>query len=167
MRKQTEELLPPCVYRKNGAYYLVRANKWTRLGSTLRDAIAAHAALTGSEPARMKRQWLDDVFLSRRSFARAKGVTFSITRAHILSLAQATNFRCAVSGIPFDLDWRAEYKRRPWKPSLDRIDPKLGYVEGNVRMVCAVANYAMNDWGLDVLERLSRAIVSRARSPQN
>jgi integrase len=37
--------LPPCVYPKHGAYYLVRAGKWTRLGSDLPSALAAYARL--------------------------------------------------------------------------------------------------------------------------
>jgi integrase len=35
--------LPQCVYLRHGAYYLVRGGKWTRLGTTLADALAAYA----------------------------------------------------------------------------------------------------------------------------
>jgi hypothetical protein len=173
MRKQTVELLPPCVYRKHGAYFLVRKNKWHRLGDTLNDATAALAAFAGSEPSRLTKRWVDDIFGSRRSFARSHNVEFTITRDHVVELATAADFKCVISGIPFDLDWHGDYKRRPWKPSLDRIDPKRGYIPGNVRLVCAVANYAMNDWGLDVLLRLARSVVSLHRgtkirqSPKN
>lgn len=36
---------PPCVYLKHGAYWYVKAGKWTKLGSTLPEALAAHARL--------------------------------------------------------------------------------------------------------------------------
>ena len=36
--------LPPCVYQRHGAHWLVRAGKWLRLGSTLAEALAAYAA---------------------------------------------------------------------------------------------------------------------------
>ena len=37
--------LPACVYLKHGAYYLVRAGKWTRLGTTLAEALQEYARL--------------------------------------------------------------------------------------------------------------------------
>lgn len=44
MRKRTKDRhLPPCVYWKHGAYWLVRKGKWTRLGADLPAALAAYA----------------------------------------------------------------------------------------------------------------------------
>lgn len=40
---------PPCFYLKHGAFYLVRANKWTRLGSDLGLALAEYARLVEAE----------------------------------------------------------------------------------------------------------------------
>lgn len=37
--------LPPCVYYRHGAYWYVKAGKWTRLGTSLREAMNAYAAL--------------------------------------------------------------------------------------------------------------------------
>jgi integrase len=45
-RQSNPEQLPPCVYWKNGAYYLVKRGKWTRLGKDRRTALMAHARLT-------------------------------------------------------------------------------------------------------------------------
>lgn len=42
-RRQTDQHLPPCVYPKHGAYYLVKKNKWTKLGDTLGEALQAYA----------------------------------------------------------------------------------------------------------------------------
>jgi len=36
--------LPPCVYERHGAFWLVRGGKWLRLGSTLAEAMTAYAA---------------------------------------------------------------------------------------------------------------------------
>lgn len=38
---------PPCFYSKHGAFYLVRANKWTRLGTDLPAALAEYGRLMG------------------------------------------------------------------------------------------------------------------------
>jgi len=35
---------------------------------------------------------------------------------------------------------------KPQRASLDRIDSKKGYIQGNVRFVCVIANYAKNDF---------------------
>jgi integrase len=37
--------LPRCVYEKHGAFWHVRKGKWTRIGGTLREALATYAAL--------------------------------------------------------------------------------------------------------------------------
>ena len=57
--------------------------------------------------------------------------------------------RCAVSGLEFsEVQVGGGRARRPYAPSLDRIDTRRGYEPDNVRLVCAVANFAMNAWGL-------------------
>ena len=47
----------------------------------------------------------------------------------------------------------------PFAPSLDRVVPARGYVAENVRFVCTAANFAMNQWGVDVLRRLAYGVV--------
>lgn len=51
--------------------------------------------------------------------------------------------------------------RRPYAPSLDRIDPGRGYEPDNVRLVCAVANFAMNAWGLEPVLHMARAMAKK------
>jgi hypothetical protein len=52
------------------------------------------------------------------------------------------NMVCPVLGM--DLDWFAERKQEN-SPSFDRINPKLGYVKGNVQIISARANRIKND----------------------
>jgi len=68
--------------------------------------------------------------------------------------------RCAVSGIEFHLDEiKAGHKRtRAFAPSLDRIDNSKGYTRDNVRLVCRIANFAMNIWGDQALIKLSLGV---------
>ncbi len=42
-RRKSDVHLPPCVYQKHGAYWLVKGGKWSRLGSDLRSALAEYA----------------------------------------------------------------------------------------------------------------------------
>jgi integrase len=63
-RRQSNRHLPPCVYVKHGAYWLVKKGKWTRLGDDLPTALSAYAnhAKTPVQgmPALIER-WLEDV----------------------------------------------------------------------------------------------------------
>jgi len=61
-------------------------------------------------------------------------------------------WRCAVSGQPFTLE--PLNGKRPYAPSIDRINSAIGYVPGNTRIVCVAVNYAMNVWGESVIWRL-------------
>lgn len=54
--------------------------------------------------------------------------------------------------------------KRPFAPSLDRIDSTRGYVVGNVQFVCTAANFAKGQWGLDVLRRIARGVVATERT---
>jgi len=43
--RKTARHLPPCVYEKHGAFWYVKAGKWTRLANTLPEALQAYANL--------------------------------------------------------------------------------------------------------------------------
>lgn len=44
--RKTDRNLPPCVYHRHGAYWYVKAGKWTRLGTDLRRALERYAELS-------------------------------------------------------------------------------------------------------------------------
>jgi hypothetical protein len=98
---------------------------------------------------------------ARRAIVRArgratkKGVPFSLTADDVLALFQSQRATCAVSGIPFE---RGREEAHPFAFSIDRISPAGGYVAGNVRLVCWIANTAMSDWGIEPLQRLAAAM---------
>ncbi|WP_295403742.1 hypothetical protein [uncultured Thiocystis sp.] len=48
--------------------------------------------------------------------------------------------------------------KRPWMPSVDRIDSRLGYTPDNIRLVTVAANLAMGTWGDEVLYKMADAI---------
>jgi integrase len=43
--RKNDTHLPPCVYPRHGAYWHVKGNKWTRLGTTLEEALVAYARI--------------------------------------------------------------------------------------------------------------------------
>lgn len=72
---------------------------------------------------------------------------------------------CAVSGLPFDLTFNLAkaHARNMYAPSLDRLDNRKGYVVGNVRVVLAAINYAINEWGLDEYLKICKAVAAVPR----
>ncbi len=48
------EPLPPCVYKKHGAFWLVKGGKWTKLGRTHGEALLAHAQIYSTHKGGMK-----------------------------------------------------------------------------------------------------------------
>ena len=66
---------------------------------------------------------------------------------------------CEMTGLTFDLS--AGVGRKAWAPSIDRIDPCYGYVEGNWRVVVYMYNVAKNRWTDADVFRLATAIVEK------
>lgn len=97
-----------------------------------------------------------------RASARDRNMPFDLTVAQVYDLMRSTGFRCAVSGIPFSKYTADTAWRDPWAPSLDRIENRHGYVLENVRVVCQIANIAMNAWGYDKMLRLAQGVVRSA-----
>ena len=86
----------------------------------------------------------------------------------------ATRTRAARAGIPFDLepddivwnstcpvfgfvlDYGSDDCQNPNAASLDKVDPTLGYVKGNVRVVSMRANWLKQDATVEQLEQIAR-----------
>jgi hypothetical protein len=47
---------------------------------------------------------------------------------------------------------------------LDRIDHSKGYIEGNVRFVACIANYARNAFTDEDLQEFCEAVVSKSKT---
>jgi hypothetical protein len=84
---------------------------------------------------------------------------YSLTFKDIYALAVEQQSVCAISGLPFEPKPRTG--RYPFSVSVDRIDHTRGYEPGNVRLVCAIANYARNSFEDDDVIKLARAIVAK------
>jgi hypothetical protein len=82
-----------------------------------------------------------------RKGARQRGIAFTITEDHLREVLERQGGVCAVTGLWFRMDKPPGLRIRPWTPSIDRIDGALGYDSGNVRIVCAFVNIAMNGFG--------------------
>jgi hypothetical protein len=164
----TTELLPKCMHKKHGSYYFVTGNRWIRLGKSLGDASVRMAAIQGGEalllPPVAKSgavDWLDDSFrkmlTNSRGRAKKQGLEHSLTMDELRAIAASGRYCCAVTGMLFSNEKLEASNTRPFFPSIDRIDSKMGYVARNCRLVSVAANYAMNAWGETILTKMSVA----------
>jgi hypothetical protein len=90
------------------------------------------------------------------------GTEDRVTPELVTSLYLKQRGKCAVSGITFRLDElkAGQPESKAFAPSLDRIDNGKGYEPGNVRLVCRIANFAMNNWGDAALLELSLGVAA-------
>ncbi len=79
--------------------------------------------------------------------AKRKGIPFNLMRKDIYIPEQ-----CPVLGIPISCEPVGRRGGSPNSPSIDRINPNLGYVRGNVRIVSNRANTLKNDATIKELE---------------
>ena len=67
---------------------------------------------------------------------------------------------CAMTGLSLD----PYGSKTAFTAHVDRIDPILGYVQSNCRLVCASYNMAKFDWEDSDVLRMARALVSYNRT---
>jgi len=137
-----DKALPAGVFYKHGAYYLVRNNRWIRLGpdkQCVPDAIRAvgiAATLGGIYTPQEIAELLKATYRSRKAKAKQEGIDFTLTFEDLMDIAKRSNGVCEVSGTPFSWGNAGYTTKRPFMPSLDRIVPSRGYTKENCRMVC-------------------------------
>jgi len=86
------------------------------------------------------------LFNSAKSRSKKNRTEFSIRVSDIV-IPQL----CPVLGMPLATNWAAGGRHNPnWNaPSLDRIDPRRGYVPGNIRVISWRANSLKRDGSLE------------------
>lgn len=184
--KSVAQHLPRSVYYKNGSYYFVTSSAehgkqkstWHRLGTTWSQAFERYKMVAQTMKGKsylekslisyrrgdIPEQHLANLLKQSRNNARARNLEHSITLEDIYRLSAKSDNRCALTGIKFDYgiphdirDLETRY-RRPWAPSLDRINSMLGYTPENVRLVCIAVNIARQDFPDSILYKLADAL---------
>lgn len=102
--------------------------------------------------------------LLRQTKKRAlrRGMDFDLTLSHIRRLWAKSDGRCSMTGIRFAST--PNVSRRPFYPSIDRIDSSRGYLRPNVRLVCIAVNMALFSWGTSVFDYVAARRLERLAS---
>lgn len=129
---------------------------WPGTAGNPRGRLPADQVCTAPDPrAAAVGAYLRASLKSVRRNAERRGLPYVLGEADLEHMVARAGGRCEVTGIRFSMR-RFGTPRAPFAPSIDRIDCSLGYAPGNVRLVCQIANLAMNEWGDDALIRLIR-----------
>ena len=90
-----------------------------------------------------------DEFSPFREFIRCakRRCETDIDLEYLKDLWEKQDGKCAITKIDLIL----ERNHLPFQASLDRIDCSKGYIKGNVRFICLIANYARNKWDDDAV----------------
>ncbi len=83
------------------------------------------------------RVWISKTISRIRCRIKSKGLSIPLD-IDMDYMETIWNEKCPVLGVVY------EHNRGVYRRTIDRIVPKLGYVKGNVRFVCALANNIMN-----------------------
>lgn len=168
--------LPPRTYLKRGTYFYVsrETGKWISLGIDKAKAIKRGQELydgvyrdpsLGLDFSQLEDKSIAsigrharttvNIFDSSKRGAKDRGLAFDLSLQDVLDLLISADGRCTATGIPFSSERESGARVSLWKPSLDRINSKQGYILGNVRIVCIAFNIAAQEHGDEVFEKLA------------
>lgn len=108
---------------------------------------------------------IERVLLERYHGAKDRAVAgklpIDIDRDYLLSIWNNQDGKCALSGVQMTHIIRSG--RVPTNVSVDRIVPELGYVRGNIQLVCAAINQFRADSSLEQLYSFCESILKHKR----
>src|SRR5690606_2185566 len=91
------------------------------------------------------KNWSSVLITNARWRAKKYGLKFTLSKHDL----EPVPLVCPVLGIPLEAGGHADTS-----PSLDRIDPTLGYVQGNVAVISWRANRLKSDATVDELTKI-------------
>lgn len=135
--------------------------KFRRFGPNWQDLVYEANAKTHREASRrwkqanLARRLLHQCRASARYHRHECTITEDLLEELLLGMA------CSATGLPLQTEWEGPSGSNPWAPSVDRLNNSLGYVPGNVRIVCWAFNNMRGDFPDEVVETLVRAYHSK------
>ena len=100
-----------------------------------------------------------------RCGANDRNIEFNITKEYLWSLYLKQDKKCALSGLSIPIPEHdfvnLKNNRKNNTASLDRIDSKIGYIEGNVQWVHTNVNFMKHNLSQTEFIELCRLIVKR------
>lgn len=106
--------------------------------------------------------WAKETIARLRQSAAKRRLNLEIKPADLIQLVEATDARCAVTGVPMVFPEKGKsWPISAYAISIDRIDNRQGYIPGNIRLICYAMNVAFMHWGEDVFAGLAKVFLER------
>jgi hypothetical protein len=108
---------------------------------------------------------LRTLLTSARTRAEKHKLVFDLDFDWLMELYNKQDGKCSLTGIQLQFGFNQDSSRHfmPESPSLDRIDPVVGYTKENTRLVCTAINLAMNHFGERSFEALCKAYLNHRK----
>lgn len=106
-----------------------------------------------------REKWFKYVVRLKRSFCKKNKIDFNLTEDYLKEIWTDT---CPVFGVPFV---RFD-KTHSFSPTLDRLDPSKGYVQGNVAFISSRANRIKYDATKEELLQVVKFIEGATTIPE-
>ena len=97
-----------------------------------------------------------------RSRSKSKSETTDLTLEYLKEIWETQKGLCSYTNIKMEMPRSSQdedIKKSPTKLSLDRIDPSIGYIKGNVEFVCYCVNVMKNDFSKDQMLHFVKLII--------
>jgi hypothetical protein len=159
------------VYRNGILWHNPETGKREHLGVTREEAAASLEEILGQKAKKRMTKpadldcMTDAVYRAHwRAYyyasARAKRAgTAMMGRGDFERIMQRAAGRCELTGIEFTINREFKGSKAMWGPSIDRKVSRLPYEFNNCRLVCTAVNLALNEFGLETLQRIAAALV--------
>lgn len=94
---------------------------------------------------------------------RFKDLEYNLTIDYIAELWEQQDGKCYFSGIPLEITqyYNKRMPMNPFQASIDRIDNNKGYIQGNVRIVSVIGNFAKNRFSDEDLITFCHGVASQ------
>ena len=106
-------------------------------------------------------QFISARFTSYRNRAKNDNCSFNLTPEYLIEQWDTQKGQCFYTARSIDFKFISESGKHPhnWTPSLDRLDPNLGYIKGNVVWCAYAINRMKNDFTYEEFVSMCRHIV--------
>jgi hypothetical protein len=101
--------------------------------------------------------YIKDRFHGAKNRAISKNIPFDLTIDYLQDLWKSQDGNCKISGLK--MTHTILHGKLDTNASIDKINPSLGYVEGNVQFVCNRANMMKSNMPLDNLIYFCKLII--------
>lgn len=93
--------------------------------------------------------------------AKEQGLDFNLTPEYLYAQLQTQSYKCHYTNENLDFTVENENTNTPHRmlPSLDKLDPKLGYIEGNVVWCLYYVNRMKNDLSYKEFIELCQTVI--------